>query len=500
MAIAMRGWAAGARMLALAMPLLFAASLAPAQTVATYHGRADRSGDFVMPGLTWERARTLRLDAGFAARFPGHLYAQPLYWHPPGRPSGVLIAASESNTVAAIDAATGGTLWSRSLGAPAPRSLFRCGNIDPLGITGTPVLDEAAGRLYVAAMTADAEGPHHRLFALSLADGAVLPGWPVDVAEALRAAGQRFDPHVQNQRGALLLLNGTLYVPYGGFFGDCGDYHGWVVGVSLADPRRVAAWRTRGRGGGIWAPGGIASDGEALLVATGNTVGAGEWSDGEAVFRLAPDLHHSERPGDFFAAADWRALDARDADLGGSNPLPLDLPAGAGVEPVVLALGKDGRAYVLDRRSLGGIGGALLIAPVAAGPIRTAPAAYPGPDGIQVAFEAPGLNCPARQGRGLTMLRLRGGPRPALDTAWCAALSGAGAAIVTTTDGRAEPSVWIPGAEGDNRLHGFRGDTGEPLFASEPLAGLRHFGTLIAADGRLYVGADGRLYAFAPGS
>jgi hypothetical protein len=54
------------------------------------------------------------------------------------------------------------------------------------------------------------------------------------------------------------------------------------------------------------------------------------------------------------------------------------------------------------------------------------------------------------------------------------------------------------GAEGDNHLHGFRGDTGEPLFTSPlPMAGIHHFQTLIAAGGRLYVGADGRVYAFA---
>jgi len=56
--------------------------------------------------------------------------------------------------------------------------------------------------------------------------------------------------------------------------------------------------------------------------------------------------------------------------------------------------------------------------------------------------------------------------------------------------------VWMLGAEGDNRLHAFRGDTGAPLFASEPLRGLRHFQTLIATHERLYVGADGRVYAF----
>ncbi|HEY4470174.1 MAG TPA: hypothetical protein VGN21_03315, partial [Stellaceae bacterium] len=100
-------------------------------------------------------------------------------------------------------------------------------------------------------MIADPSGPRHRLFALSLKDGTPLPGWPIDVADALRAKGEAFDPKVQNQRGALTILNGTLYIPYGGFYGDCGDYHGWVAGVPLADPQRVISWRTRGRGAGI---------------------------------------------------------------------------------------------------------------------------------------------------------------------------------------------------------------------------------------------------------
>ena len=86
-----------------------------------------------------------------------------------------------------------------------------------------------------------------------------------------------------------------------------------------------------------------------------------------------------------------------------------------------------------------------------------------------------------------------------IQTAWCGAVSGAGAPIVTTTDGSANPVVWMLGAEGDNRLHGFGGDTGERLFTSPPLAGLRHFQTLIAAADRLFVGADGRLYAFGLG-
>src|ERR1700694_3313644 len=140
------------RALALARVLIAAAHPGAAQTVATYHGRPDRSGNFVMPTLTWERARALQLDPGFAPGFSGNLYAQPLYWRPPGRASGVLIVATESNVVAAIDAASGATLWSRTLGTPMRLAVFHCGNIDPLGITGTPVIDEASGTIYFDAM------------------------------------------------------------------------------------------------------------------------------------------------------------------------------------------------------------------------------------------------------------------------------------------------------------------------------------------------------------
>jgi len=115
-----------------------------------------------------------------------------------------------------------------------------------------------------------------------------------------------------------------------------------------------------------------------------------------------------------------------------------------------------------------------------------------------LAFEGPGAHCPApRRDNNLTVLQIHAGAPPSLATAWCGALSGEGSPIVTTTDGRSNPIVWILGAQGDERLHGYRGDTGEPLYTSDPMTGLRHLQTLLAAGDRLYVGADGRLYAFA---
>ena len=471
-----------------------------AQSVLTYHGSPDRSGNFILPSLTWEHARSLHLDQAFHPVFPGHFYAQPLLWQAPGSPA-MLLIATEDNGVHAIDAASGREIWARSLGRPVPLSTQPCGNIDPLGITGTPVIDEATQAVYLDAFAADTSGPHHRIFALSLHDGSVLTGWPVDVADALGAIGQRFSPRFQNQRGALTILDGRVYAPFGGHFGDCGDYHGWVIGIRLQDPRDVVAWNTRGRGGGIWAPGGISSDGRSLFVATGNTFGASSWSDGEAVFRLSPSLSRDERPKDFFAPSDWRALDARDADLGGTNPLPLETRSAAGAKSLILALGKDARAYLLDRNNLGGIGGSLASALVANYPIRTAPAAYQTADGMFVAFQGQGSDCPTlRRDNNLTVLKIGEAWPPPITTAWCGIFRGEGSPIVTTTDGRSNPIVWILGAEGDGRLHGYRGDTGEPLFsggeAQDRMAGLRHFQTLIATGDRLFVGADGRIYAF----
>jgi outer membrane protein assembly factor BamB len=485
------------------------------QSILTYHANAARSGNFVVPSLTWQHAHAVHLDRSFRALVSGQVYAQPLYWHPPQARSGILLIATENNIVYALDAETGKEVWQRTLGQPVARSSLECGNIDPLGVTGTPVIDPASNALYLDAAVEGSAGPRHLIFALSLTDGAPLPGWPVDVASALKAQGQTFISRDQNQRGALTIVDDKVYVPFGGHYGDCGDYRGWVVGVSTKDPAQVAAWATRGRGGGIWAPGGISTHGNSLFVATGNTIGSEKWSDGEAVIRLTPDLHHSDDPRDFFAPTDWHALDERDADLGGANPLPLELPAGNGMRALILALGKDGRAYLLDEKNLGGIGGSLQVETVSIGPIRTAPIAYPTSDGVYVAFQATCPSVPLPQWVGDTragrvirrmlnfssnevaVLKIRNGAPPTIETAWCGAMSGSGPPIVTTTDGRANAIVWMLGAEGDNRLHAFRGDTGEPLFTSDDvMVGLHHFRTLIATEDRLYVGADGHIYAF----
>jgi|SRR6185312_8771763 outer membrane protein assembly factor BamB len=482
---------------------LFALALSPQRglaqdgSVLTYHGNHSRSGQYVVPALSWDKARSVQLDHTFNARVAGSMYAQPLYWRPAGANTGTLFVATEDDAVQAFDATTGKELWRHVVGHPVRGSSLPCGNIDPLGITGTPVIDPARRAIYLDAAVEQANGPRHEVFALSTKDGSVLPGWPIDVADALQKTGRHFDPTVQNQRAALTLLDDTLYVAFGGHFGDCGSYHGWVVGISLHDPRKLVSFETRARGGGIWSPGGLSVAGHDIYFATGNTFGAQSWSDGEAVLRVGADLRRGGDKSSYFAPSDWKALDAHDADLGGTNPLPLDVPGANGGRALILALGKDGKAYLLDRNDLGGVGGQLAAETVSQMRIITSPAVYSVGDGVFVALQAPGAHCP-QPGRGhdLTVLKIATEPRPVMSTAWCGALRGRGSPIVTTTDGHSNPIVWMLGAEGDDRLHAFRGDTGAAIFVSEPLSGLRHFQTLIATEGRLYVGGDRRIYAF----
>ena len=480
----------------IAVALLSAASAHADQSVLTYHGALDRAGKYVVPGLTYERARGLRPDASFHTAFQGKVYAQPLLWPRPGSIEGELIVATEDNEILALDAHSGAQIWKRALGPPVPRSALPCGNVSPLGVTGAPVIDEARATLYVDAAVMGANGPRHEIFALSLADGSVVSGWPLDVGIAL---GGSFAPSVQNQRGALALFRGKVFVPFSGHWGDCGAYHGFVVGVSIDEPGKATSFSTRARGGGIWGLGGVSGDGQSLFAVTGNTFGATGWSDGEAILRLSADLARPIQSRDYFAPSNWQSLDREDLDLGGTAAIPLDVAGPNGASKLIFAVGKSGEAYLLDRDNLGGIGGALASARVTTNIAITSPAVWSAPEGVLVVLQGDGAHCPpGRPGDGLIALKIRVDPKPEIETAWCGSLTGAGSPIVTTADGRSDPIVFVVGAEGDNRLHAFRADNGEPLATPpETMRGLHHFQTLIAAQDRLYVAADGTVYAFA---
>jgi outer membrane protein assembly factor BamB len=476
---------------AFAISLAVLPGIAAADNVVTYHNSPDRHGVYAMPGLTLAAAAALHPDAGFHANVDGHVYAQPLFFHPAGGRA-LVIVATESNVVEALDAATGANVWRTKLAAPVPLSQLPCGNIDPDGITGTPVIDPKTGMLYLDALTLTNAGPRQFVYAVSLANGAVNSGWPLDMQTELGKRGVVFSSAPQGARSALQLMGGALYVSYGGKFGDCGDYRGTVVQIQTSSPKLVATWQTRAKGAGIWAQGGTASDGVSLFATTGNGFDSRDWSDGEAIIRLRPGLAHSANKADYFTPSNWKALDDADEDLGGTEALPFDI----GVAKRVIAFGKDGNAYLVDRNALGGIGGALAVTKVSDHAVITAPAILETPNAAMIAFTNWG-DCGVNS---IVMLRVTAGASP-IHTAWCAPFKGRGAPIVTTTDGSANAIVWVAGAEGDNFLHGFNAANGQVVFTggNAPMTGLHHFETMIAAEGRLYVAADGRIYAFAFG-
>jgi PQQ enzyme-like repeat protein len=470
---------------------------ASADSVVTYHNSNLRHGAYVVPKLTLAAAAAISRDNKFKPNVSGHIYAQPLFWKPKGAKHGLVIVATESNTVYALDEASGKTVWqSPALGTAMPLNQLPCGNINPMGITGTPVIDPQAATLYLDAMTKTDSGARHMVYALSLADGTVKSGWPLDVQAALAAQSVSFDSSVQGERSALLMFKNKLYVNYGGHFGDCGSYRGTVVQIAPdTAPTITASWQTRATGGGIWAQGGIAGDGQSLFVTTGNTFGASSWMDGEAIVRLGNDLAHSTDSKDFFTPSNWKNLDNTDQDLGGTEALPIDIKV-PGKSHRVIAFGKDGNAYLADRDNLGGIGGQIQTLSVSGGAIRTAPAVYETKTATMVAFQSSGGG--GCSGSNITMLNVAPAGSTPMSVAWCAGLNGGGAPIVTTSDGTADAIVWATGAEGDNELHGFNAQTGAVVFAGQgtAMSGLHHFSTVLATSKRLYVAGDGNVYAF----
>ena len=252
----------------------------------------------------------------------GAVYAQPLVI------GSSVIAATENDTVYSLDVHSGRVNWSRHLASPVPGSSLRCGNIDPSGVTGTPVADAAIHALWVVTFSS----PYaHTLWEIDLGSGRVLGSRPADPPGA--------DPSTEQQRGALTLSSGRVYIPYGGLYGDCGNYHGWLVGLSATSPadRTMVTYETPATEAGIWAPGGAVVDNAGdIFVATGNGVPVDVPGDANSVIKLDPSLNVLAR----FTAPDYQHLSATDTDLGSVSPI---ITTGGDV----LQVGKEGTGYLL---------------------------------------------------------------------------------------------------------------------------------------------------------
>jgi outer membrane protein assembly factor BamB len=300
-----------------------------AQDWPTYHRTLDRAG--AVTGLP----AVHRLASAWTVKLDGAVYGQPIVV------GSLVVAATEADTVYGLDLGTGTVRWRINVGAPVRARDLPCGNIDPLGITSTPAYDASTGSVFVVAETT---GGRHTLVALNALTGQERWSRSLDVTRRARAAEQ--------QRGALAVANGRVYVPFGGLYGDCGDYVGYVTSTPVDGSGATTSYAvpTR-REGGIWAPPGVAVDTAGdVWVAVGNGASThGTYDGSDSVLRLAPDL---SRRLDYFAPTSWGSQNARDRDLGSTGPVLLDGNR-------VLISGKDAEIYLLDARHLGGIGGQL---------------------------------------------------------------------------------------------------------------------------------------------
>jgi outer membrane protein assembly factor BamB len=273
----------------------------------------------------------------------GRFVASPLYAadvQVGSKREDAIFVATNAGTVAALRAADGAVLWKRQVSGT--RLIPACGIT--YGISSTPVIDRARGRLYVI-------GADGLLHALSMATGETVAGWPVRIVQLTGA---------EYVWGGLTLRGNRLYVPVASFCDkpDADGYNadGRLVAVDVLDPRIVASLDiTEGPNnmGGIWGYAGVTVDPNTghLWTATGNGFVFDPECGGclvetagyaEAVLELDADLNVLawNRPDDVAIVED-----------SGFGAAPL-LFQPEGCPPLAAANAKNGRTYIWSREDL----------------------------------------------------------------------------------------------------------------------------------------------------
>ena len=314
---------------------LVAALLAPASPAAAasaddwtqYHGDIRHRGFSAAtpaPAASLRRAWSRTLD--------GAVYASPIV------AEGTVVVATENNTLYGFTRS--GTLkWQHHDAPPVPLSKLPCGNIDPLGITGTPVYDATTHRVYAVTTTASRSGIKHQLLGIDIRSGQVAVRRSADVA------GQ--NPLYENQRGALGLYRSHVLITYGGHAGDCGPYHGYLLQVPT-NGGALTSYRTGDdTEAGMWQPSGPAvySDGSILVVSGNGSRTTGSWDGSNAVHKVSAG---TSRRLSYFAETTWQQGNRDDTDLGSSGATIIGNR--------VWIQGKTSTGYLLDGANLGGIG------------------------------------------------------------------------------------------------------------------------------------------------
>ena len=311
----------------------------------------------------------------FSRAVDDEIYAQPLYVSSVNIPKfgvrNVLYVATVNNTVYAFDADepdASEPLWKVNLtdtvaGArPVKASDVgqNCGTYrdltENIGIVGTPVIHAGRQTIYFVARTKERDQFVQRLHALDIATGAPRPGNPIVIKAGAKGTGSgslkgelHFDPQIQNQRAALLLANGLIYVAWASHC-DTGPYHGWIMGYDAVTLQQAFAKvvTPNGAAGGIWqSNSGPSADwwGRVYLTVGNGTATAqiGGQDYGNAFLKLSP----SGVVLDWFIPFNFEQLNSFDGDVGAAGVLLIP------DTNLLTSGGKEGRLYLLDRRKFG---------------------------------------------------------------------------------------------------------------------------------------------------
>lgn len=332
------------------------AGAVPDGDLLTYDYDNSRSGDdpadIAMKGLSASPAwNDDSLD--------GAVFGEPLVY------GSTVYVATENDTLYAIAATTGHVLWQLHVGAAislsvvdsAPTLNVGCGDISPLGITGTPVIDPSSNEIFLAEETetaglADWEHIQHWLVAISLSTHKQL--WHRDIDPPHGNNSSFYYIPAEQQRPAVTLLDGRLYVPFGGLDGDCGQYHGYLVDLPESGKGPLQSYQVpTQREGAIWETNGtLVSPQGDLYVATGNgsSNNIAHYDEGNSVVELSPSL---ARMGSW-APGNWVQLNDQDWDLGSAGPI--QVPGTS----LLFVAGKPAQTasygYLMREGHLGGIG------------------------------------------------------------------------------------------------------------------------------------------------
>jgi hypothetical protein len=310
----------------------------------------------------------------FTLRADGYVVGHPLYV--PGlNVSGkgvhnVVFVATMHDSVYAFDAdnATGANaspLWMTSLltysppgATPAPISVVGCSTETAwaeVGVISTPVIDPQTNTIYVVAETYESSKLVHRLHALDITTGAEKFGSPVTIAATFTstAGTSTFLSAKQINRPGLLLVNGHVYIAFGSNGCNNGN-QGWVLSYNASSLQQEGTFSTEPGGfyASIWQKGaGLSSDAAGNIYAeTGEGAFAPGTNFGVSVLKLSQN-GTSLGVADWFTPFNWQFLNQNDLDLSDGV---LILPDQPGLHPhELIAMGKEGRVYVLDRDNMG---------------------------------------------------------------------------------------------------------------------------------------------------